>query len=418
MSFVYRDGRLYCEEVPLDEIAKEVGTPCYIYSYAELVRGIRAYTKPLGEIGGLACYAVKANSNLAVLRVIFKQGAGADIVSGGELFRSLRAGVDPKRVVYAGVGKTEKEMEYALKVGILMFNVESLQELEVLNQIALSVGKRAPVALRVNPDVDPQTHPYIATGLKKSKFGIDVEEALEVYEKATSLEGIDVVGIHCHIGSQITKLSPFVDAVGKVLSLVDRLKERGINLKYMDIGGGIGIKYRDETPPSPADLIGAVKDEVVRRGLTLIMEPGRSVVGNAGVFLTRLLYVKRKSDRVFYIVDGAMNDLARPALYNAYHEIRPVYEKGGSVVADVVGPICETGDFLAKDREMPVLERGDLLAVMSAGAYGFTMASNYNSRPRVPEVLVCRDNWYLVRERETYEDLVRGERIPTFLLED
>ncbi len=417
MVFSYKGGELYCEDVPVSKIADAVGTPFYLYSYSALIDGIKAYLRPLSRIGGIVCYAVKANSNLAVLRTLFREGAGADIVSGGELFRAVRAGVDVKKVVFAGVGKTEEEMAYALRMGILMFNVESVQELEVLDKVAQTEGKKAPVAVRVNPDVDPQTHPYISTGLKESKFGIDVDEALDVYMMASKMEGIEVVGIHCHIGSQITKLSPFVDAVDRVIELVDRLKDKGIGLKYMDIGGGIGIRYKDEEPPTPEQLIDAVADRVKSRGLTLIMEPGRSVVGNAGLFVTRVLYVKKKQNKTFYVVDGAMNDLARPALYNAYHEIVPVKERGGSVVADVVGPVCETGDFLAKGRELPEIERGDLLAVMSAGAYGFAMSSNYNSRPRVCEVLVKGDQFFVVRERERYEDLVRGESIPTFLLE-
>lgn len=289
MAFSYREGQLFCENVSLKSVADEIGTPCYIYSYSAILEGIKAYVEPLSKIGGIACYAVKANSNLAVLRSIFSQGAGADIVSGGELFRALRAGVDPRKVVYAGVGKTEEEMAYALRAGVLMFNVESEQELEVLNDVAKKEGKKAPIALRVNPDVDPQTHPYIATGLKESKFGIDVEESIEVYKEASSMSNIEVVGIHCHIGSQITKIDPFVEAVSKVLSLIDRLAGEGIKIKYMDIGGGIGIRYRDEEPPSPSQLIDAIKDEVLKRGLTLIMEPGRSVVGNAGVFLTKVL---------------------------------------------------------------------------------------------------------------------------------
>ena len=418
MAFSYRDGVLHCEDVPLSEIAEEVGTPCYVYSYKAIVEGIRSYLLPLSEVGGIACFAVKANSNLAVLRAVFKEGAGADIVSGGELFRAVRAGVDTGKVVFAGVGKTEKEMEYALRMNILMFNVESWQELELLNEVAGRLGKKAPVAIRINPDVDPETHPYIATGLRKSKFGIDMEEAEEVYKKALSLPNIEVLGIHCHIGSQITKKEPFVDAAQRLFSLIDRLNTAGVGLKYMDIGGGIGIRYKDEEPPLPSEVISSIKDEVKKRGLTLIMEPGRSVVGNAGVFLTKVLYVKRKGEKLFYVVDGAMNDLARPALYNAYHEVKSVVQKeDSSVIADVVGPICETGDFLARDRKLPEFERGDLLAVMGAGAYGFTMSSNYNSRPRVAEVMVRGSKWFVVRERENYEDLIRGEKIPSFLLE-
>ena len=418
MAFSYKNGELHCEDVPVKEIAEKIGTPFYLYSYSELKKGVSAYTKALNATGGIVCYAVKANSNLAVLRAIFKEGAGADIVSGGELFRALRAGVDPKKVVFAGVGKTEKEMAYALRAGILMFNVESEEELEVLNEVAKSEGKKAPIAIRVNPDVDPQTHPYISTGLKESKFGIDIEESIKVYEKANNMENIEVLGVHCHIGSQITSISPFVDAAQRVFALIDRLKEAGITLKFMDIGGGIGITYKDETPPSPEELVNAIKDECARRRVKLIMEPGRSIVGNAGIFVTKILYVKKKAEKTFYIVDGAMNDLARPALYNAYHEIKPVREHTtGRIVADVVGPICETGDFLARKRELPLLKRGELLAVMSAGAYGFTMSSNYNSRPRVPEVMVNRDQWFVVRKRESYEDLVRGEKIPEFLME-
>ena len=415
--FTYKNGSFFCEDVSIEEIASEIGTPFYVYSFSSLMENLKKYTDAMSLVGGIVCYAVKANSNLAVLRALFSAGAGADIVSKGELFRSVRAGVDPRKVVFAGVGKREDEIEYALKIGILMFNVESEEELLVLNDVASSLKLKAPVAIRVNPDVDPETHPYISTGLKESKFGVDVEDALKLYEKAVSMSNIEIVGIHYHIGSQITKISPFKDAAERVFLLIDRLREKGITLKYMDIGGGIGIRYKDETPPEPREIVELIKEEVMKRELTLIMEPGRSIVGNAGVFVTRILYVKRKSDKVFYVVDGAMNDLARPALYNAYHEIKPVKDiSGNGVVADIVGPICETGDFLAKGRGLPELKRGDLLAVMGAGAYGFTMSSNYNSRPRVPEVMVKGDKWYLIRERESLEDLVRGERIPEFLL--
>ncbi len=418
MAFFYRERELYCENIPVREIAEKVGTPFYLYSYNKLKDGIRSYTSALKKIEGITCYAVKANSNLAVLRAIFKEGAGADIVSGGELFRALRAGVDPQKTVFAGVGKTKEEMAYALRANILMFNVESEEELELLNEVAKQEGKKALIAIRVNPDVDPQTHPYISTGLKESKFGIDIEESIKIYEKARNMENIKILGIHCHIGSQITSLSPFIDAAQRIFTLIDRLKDKGIELKFMDIGGGIGITYKDENPPSPEELVDSIKDECIKRNIKLIMEPGRSIVGNAGIFVTKILYVKRKAEKIFYVVDGAMNDLARPSLYKAYHEIKPVKEcETDKIIADVVGPICETGDFFAQRRELPFLKSGELLAIMSAGAYGFTMASNYNSRPRVPEIMVNNDKWFIVRDRESYEDLVRGERIPEFLME-
>ncbi len=417
--FSYKEGELYCEEVPLKNIAGEVGTPCYVYSYATLVRHYQAMEEAFSSFPHLICFAVKANSNLAVLRALVRQGSGMDIVSGGELFRALRAGADPRKVVFAGVGKTPQEMEYALRVGILMFNVESEQELDVLQEVACRLDTKAPVALRVNPDVDPKTHPYISTGLKKSKFGISIKEAVKEYEKAMSLPCIEVRGVHCHIGSQITQVTPFVDALKRVILLVDELRERGVNISYVDMGGGLGIQYKDEDPPPPSELARAVEPLLRDKDLTLILEPGRVIAGNAGILLTKVLYLKKGEIKNFVVVDAAMNDLARPSLYGAYHAIWPVKEKPpGGLVADVVGPICESGDFLAQDRELPPLERGELLAVMSAGAYGFTMASNYNSRPRAAEVMVKGEEFWVVRERETYEDLVRGERIPPFLLEE
>jgi diaminopimelate decarboxylase len=416
--FHYEEGRLYCEDVPLERIAGEVGTPCYVYSYATLVRHYRVMDEAFSSFPHLICFAVKANSNLAVLRALAREGSGMDIVSGGELFRALRAGVHPGKVVFAGVGKTPQEMEYALRMGILMFNVESEQELETLQEVACRLDTKAPVALRVNPDVDPKTHPYISTGLKKSKFGISIEEAVKEYEKAMSLPCIEVKGVHCHIGSQITQVSPFVDALERILLLVEELRDRGVDVTYVDMGGGLGIQYKDEDPPPPSELARAVEPLLRGKDLTLILEPGRVIAGNAGILLTKVLYLKKGEAKNFVVVDAAMNDLARPSLYGAYHAIWPVREKPpGSLVADVVGPICESGDFLAQDRELPLLERGDLLAVMSAGAYGFTMSSNYNSRPRVAEVMVKGGEFWVVRERETYEDLVRGERIPPFLLE-
>lgn len=415
--FNYKKGELYCEDVPLRRIGEEVGTPCYVYSYSTLIRHYRVMDEAFSSFPHLICFAVKANSNLALLRALINQGSGVDIVSGGELFRALRAGVDPQKVVFAGVGKTEWEMEYALRAGILMFNVESEQELRALQEVACKLGKRAPVALRVNPDVDPGAHPYISTGLKKSKFGIAIKEAVREYEVASGLSCIDVKGVHCHIGSQITQIDPFVDALQRVIHLVDLLKDKGLDIGYVDMGGGLGIQYKDEVPPPPSELARGVGPILKGKELTLILEPGRVIVGNAGILLTRVLYLKNGEMKNFVIVDAGMNDLMRPALYGAYHEIKPVIEKPlGQFLADVVGPICESGDFLAQNRELPLLERGELLAVISAGAYGFTMSSNYNSRPRVPEVLVLGDRYWVVRERESCDDLVKGERIPPFLL--
>jgi len=417
-SFEYRHGELYCEEVPVSQIAKEVGTPCYIYSHATLTRHFHAYDGAFKDIPHIVAFAMKANSNLAILRLMAREGSGVDIVSGGELFRALKAGVPPSKIVFAGVGKRADEIRDALKAGILMFNVESSAELRAIDEVAASVGTKARVALRINPDIDPKTHPYISTGLKKSKFGIAADKALEEYKLASSLGHIEIVGVHAHIGSQLTEVTPFVEALKKVVALVEALKAQGIGIQYLNVGGGLGITYSDEKPPLPKDLAEAIFPLVKDRNLTLVMEPGRVIVGNAGILVTRALYQKDGEAKRFVIVDAAMNDLIRPSLYSAYHDIRPVSE---SVLArpkhsvDVVGPVCESGDFLAKDRTLPEVKPGDLLAVMSAGAYGFVMASNYNSRPRVPEVLVKDAEIHVIRARETYEDLVKGEVIPTFL---
>ena len=372
------------------------------------------YERAFGKFPLLLCFAVKANSNLAVLNLLGKRGAGADVVSGGELYRALKAGIEPDKIVYAGVGKTEDEIRYALRTGIRMFNIESADELREIDRVARSMGLVAPIALRVNPDIDPMTHPYISTGLKKYKFGIPMDEALDNFKLAAGLKNVEVLGVHKHIGSQITQVSPFVEALLKVLGLVDELKERhGIVIKHLDIGGGLGIVYNDEKPASPRELARKILPLLRGRDINLIAEPGRSIAGNAGVFLTKVLYLKPGTDKEFVIVDGGMNDLMRPSLYDAYHEVLPVRRKrGAKVVADVVGPICESGDFLAKGRELRKLERGELLAVMSAGAYGFTMSSNYNSRPRAAEVLVKGRRHFLVRKRETLADLTRGEAIP------
>lgn len=419
--FEYRNGEMFAEDVPLKRIAQEVGTPAYVYSLATLKRHFQVFDQAFAKVPHIVCFSVKANSNLAVLRLFAKQGSGFDIVSGGELFRALKAGGDPKKIVFSGVGKKKEEIEYALNAGILMFNVESDEELAALNEIAAGAGKKAPISLRVNPDVDPQTHPYISTGMKKAKFGVDIKRSLETYKKAMALRHIDVVGVDCHIGSQLTSVTPFVDALAKVREYLDRvlageMKKEGAQIRYLDLGGGLGINYHDETPPLPHDYAKAIIDGLQGVDITLILEPGRVIVGNAGILLTEVQYIKETDTKKFVIVDAGMNDLIRPALYGSYQAIQPVMEsRAEKIIADVVGPICESGDFLAKDREIARPRRNDLLAVMSAGAYGFTMASNYNSHPKPPEVLVDGDRYHVVRKRETLEDLINGEMIPPSL---
>ncbi len=410
--FAYRNSELCCEQVPLGALAADVGTPAYVYSKAALLESYRAYDHAFAEVPHVVCYSVKANSNLAVLGTLARAGAGADIVSGGELFRALRAGIPAKKIIFSGVGKTREEMRDALKAEILMFNVESLSELRALDEAAREVGVRAPVALRVNPDVDPQTHPYIATGLKTSKFGIPIAQALEAYQEAASLTGVQVVGAGMHIGSQLTKAAPFADAVARLASLVKALREHAIEIRMVDVGGGLGIRYREDAPPTHREYAMVLLPALRELGVTVLLEPGRSIVGNAGILLTRVLYRKDTGDKKFVVVDAAMNDLIRPSFYDSYHEIRPVDETrlGGPMEkVDVVGPVCESGDFLAKDRELAETEESDFLAVMSAGAYGFVMSSNYNARPRAAEVLVDGNRYTIVRRRETYEDLVAGE---------
>ncbi|MGH7234779.1 MAG: diaminopimelate decarboxylase [Nitrospiraceae bacterium] len=416
-DFEYRHGELACENLPISRIAKEIGTPCYVYSHATLVRHYRVFDGAFQNIPHIVAYAMKANSNLAILRLMAREGSGADIVSGGELYRALKAGIPPSKIVFAGVGKSREEIRDALATDILMLNVESSAELRVIDEVAAEMGRRARVALRINPDIDPKTHPYISTGLKKSKFGISADRALDEYKLATTLRHIEVVGVHKHIGSQLTDVSPFVDALKTILALVESLKGHGANIRYINIGGGLGITYSDEVPPLPHQLAEAIAPLVRDLKCILIMEPGRVIVGNAGILVTRVLYTKAGEAKHFVIVDAAMNDLIRPSLYGAYHEIRPVHEvpNAKTLTVDVVGPVCESSDFLAKDRAMPEAKAGDLLAVMSAGAYGFTMASNYNSRPRVPEVLVKGGEMHVIRTREEYADLVRGETIPEFL---
>ena len=417
--FHYRDGELHCEDLPLSRIAQEVGTPTYVYSNETLVRHFKAFDGAFEDVPHLVCFSAKSNSNLAILRIFGSMGGGVDIVSGGELFRALKAGIPGKRIVYSGVGKTEEEMDQALEAGILMFNIESSQELEVLARRAARFGLRAPVAIRVNPDVDPQTHPYISTGLKKNKFGIEMEKALEDYRRAFSMDHVEVMGVDCHIGSQITRLEPFLDALERLRELVLALRSQGMDIRYLDLGGGLGITYHEETPPHPIQYAQGVKELTKDLGCTLVLEPGRVLVGNAGILLTRVLYTKRGATKNFVIVDAGMNDLARPSLYGSYHRINPVDETlmfQEEITADLVGPICESTDFLARDRRMPPFKRGDLLAVMSAGAYGFSMSSNYNSRPRAAEVLVKGSDFWVIRKRETYEDLIAPEVIPDWLL--
>lgn len=410
--FRYRGNELYAEDVPLRALAERYGTPLYVYSQGTLLRHIGAYEKAFKKFPHIVCFALKANSNISIIRLLARHGAGADIVSGGELYRALKAGIPASKIVYAGVGKTEEEIRFALKSKILMFNVESGAELEEIDRIAGRMRVRAPIALRVNPDIDPQTHPYISTGLKKHKFGIPVEDALEYYRLAGRLKNIDVVGIHKHIGSQIEKVSPFVDALRSILLLMDGIRDHGIELKYLDMGGGLGIPYRDETPPPPAELARNILPLIKGRKITLILEPGRSIVGNAGVLLTKTLYRKNVDGKEFVIVDAGMNDLIRPSLYGAYHNILPLRKtRSRGVLSDVVGPICESGDFLAKERILPWVQPGEHIAVMSAGAYGFSMSSNYNSRPRAAEVLVKGKRHFLIRKRETYGDLIRGESV-------
>jgi len=410
--FEYRDGVLSCEQVSLAKIADEVGTPFYCYSSATFLQHLEAYKKAFSGVDSIICYSVKCNGNLAVLNTLSKAGAGADIVSGGELFRALKAGVQPGKIVYSGVGKTPEEIRYALEVGILMFNVESPMEMITLNRIAGEVGVKAPVAIRVNPDVDPRTHAYISTGMKKNKFGIAIERALVEYRAASEMGNIEVIGVDCHIGSQITELEPFADALVKVKRLIRTLREEGQDIKYLDIGGGLGISYDDEVPPTPMEYGEAILGVVGDLGCTLILEPGRSIAGNAGVLVGKVLYTKEGEEKRFLISDTGMNDIVRPSLYDAFHGILPVIEGGDLRLADLVGPICESGDFIAKDRVLPALEQGELFAVMSSGGYGFTMSSNYNARPRVAEVMVSGDKYRVVRRRESYEDLISGEIIP------
>ncbi|MFW2331973.1 MAG: diaminopimelate decarboxylase [Nitrospinota bacterium] len=418
--FEYRNGEYYCEDVALSEIAKKVGTPFYCYSAQTLIRHIKVFDNAFRNIEHLVCFAVKANSNIAVLNLLANYNAGADIVSGGELFRALKASVPANKIVFAGVGKSADEIREALLAKILLFNVESSQELLLLDSVAGSLGLKAPSAIRVNPNVDAKTHPKISTGLKHNKFGISYERVIEEYKRAKNLKNIEVIGIHEHIGSQVTQIGPFADALEKTMELVVKLKAIDIDIKYINLGGGLGITYKDETPPHPDELASVIEPIIKDSGVTVIFEPGRVIAGNAGVLVTKTLFTKTSSTKEFIIVDAAMNDLARPSLYGSYHSILPIDEKvidRKKINSDVVGPICESGDFLAQDRMLPHFKQDECMAIMSVGAYGFTMSSNYNSRRKIAEVLVNKDRFEVIRERETYSDLIRGESIPKWRYE-
>ena len=410
--FRYDAGRLHCEGVPLERIAKEIGTPVYVYSEATLQRHVRVFNEAFQAAPHLTCYAIKANSNINLLRRFAEWGTGFDIVSGGELFRVLRAGGDPRKVIFSGVGKTANEIRYALESNILFFNVESEAEAAVIQEVAREIGATARVSIRTNPDVDAKTHPYISTGTKKNKFGVSLIDARGLYAKLAGMPNIEVVGVSCHIGSQITEMGPFKEALASLHKFIEELRSDGVALRYLDFGGGLGISYNAEEPPSPADYASAIVCATKELGLTLVLEPGRVIVGNAGILLTRVLFKKDQGDKRFLIVDAAMNDLIRPALYGSHHQLWPIHEMNGQEKekVDVVGPICESADFIAQDREIVKLNSGDLLAVMSAGAYGFSLSSNYNSRPRVAEVLVNGGDYEVIGRRETYEDLIRLER--------
>lgn len=416
--FHYENGELYCEEGRVADIAKQVGTPFYLYSYRTMVDHYRKLDNAFESIDHLICFSLKSNSNLAVCKALANEGAGGDVVSGGELYRALEAGIPPHKIVFAGVGKTETEIEYGIRTGILMFNVESMEEADAINRIAGRLGKKAKIALRVNPDVDADTHRHITTGKKESKFGLEIDLAVRFFAEASAMPNLEVSGVHAHIGSQIVSTSPYVLSVGKLVDLVTNLRNAGIEIDTVNVGGGLGIIYREEEPSTAKEFAEAVLPMVKATGCRFIIEPGRFIIGNAGIMVTKVVYVKRSSSKTFVIVDAGMNDLIRPALYESYHNIRPVIIRNSEeMVADIVGPICESTDSFAKERRIPVVEEGDLLAIFSAGAYGFVMSSNYNSRPRLAEVMMIGDSHFVVRERETYADLIRGEHIPEVLLQ-
>ncbi len=414
--FNYRDDELYAENVSVRSIAKKVGTPCYLYSYRTIERHFRVFEEPFKDVPHVVCYSVKANSNLSLLRLLSSWGSGMDVVSGGELKRALKVGCDHKKIVFSGVGKSKEEIQLALESDILMLNVESREELDLINATAREMNMKAPIALRVNPDIDAKTHPHITTGLRKNKFGIGFDQAYAEYRYAMKLLHVEIVGMDCHIGSQLTELAPLVAAAQKLKELICALRKYDLHIQYLDVGGGLGITYNAEEPPHPTEYGKAILDVLKDLNVTLVFEPGRVIMGNAGILVTEVQFTKKTPDREFLIVDAGMNDLIRPALYNAYQKILPIVQASGQghgkvKTYDVVGPICESGDFLGRERELPHLKRGDLVAVMSSGAYGFSMASNYNTRPKIAEVLVRDDEFHIIRERETFEDLIKHEKM-------
>lgn len=414
--FAYRNGTLFCEEVPVARVAEALGTPLYLYSYGTLLDHFRKLKRAFASIQPLICFAMKANGNLALCRALAKAGAGFDVVSGGELKKALRVGASPDRIVYASVGKTAKEIEEAVRAEILFFNVESAQELEQIDRVSRQLGRRARVSLRLNPEVDPHTHSFISTGQRASKFGMEVKTVLRLFERSAEFPHLAIEGLHIHIGSQILQARPFEQAIRKGLGVIDEAKRFRIRIRYLNIGGGLGIVYRKERPQTAAEFARRVLPLLKRTGLNVILEPGRFIVGNSGILLTKVLYLKEGHGKRFAIVDAGMNDLLRPSLYGAYHEIGPVEKVTGDPLSyDVVGPVCESGDFFARDRLLPPISGGDLLAIFGAGAYGFTMSSNYNARPRAAEAMVRGSRWHLVRRRERFQDLIRGEQIPGFL---
>ncbi len=416
-DFQFKNNELHCESAKVSAIAKAVGTPFYLYSHHTLVDHFTKIQKAFAPVSPLICFAMKANGNLAVVKTLLNEGAGVDIVSQGELLKALKLGADPKKIVFASVGKTQEEIAFAIKKGILFFNVESVPELEEINRVAKKLKIKTQAAIRINPDVEAPTHHFITTGTLKNKFGIDLKSTHEILKSRENYPFVKISGLHIHIGSQLTTKDPFVKAIQKVIEFISSLKQEGIGIEYLDIGGGLGIVYKDEEPQTAQQYADSILPLLQKTTLKIIMEPGRFIVGNAGIFVTKVLYIKDNGFKKFLIVDGGMNDLIRPSLYQAYHEIVPLKKNPAASTGkfDVVGPICESGDFFAKDRELPTVKKGDLLAVMSAGAYGYVMSSNYNVRCRVPEVMVKGNKFYIVKERETYEDLMRGEHIPGFL---
>jgi diaminopimelate decarboxylase len=415
-DFIYRGNELWCEGVSVKQIAQEIGTPFYLYSLKTLRNHYRVFDKAFTKLPHITCFSVKANSNISILKIFAREGGGVDIVSGGELYRALQAGIDPAKIVYSGVGKRVDEIEYALNTDILLFNIESSEEIRVIDECAGRLGRKARIAIRINPDVNPKTHPHISTGLKENKFGINIERALQEYRFANNLKNIEVVGADCHIGSQVTQVAPFIEALERLKKLIGLLEDQGIRVRYLDLGGGLGITYNQELPPHPEEYARAVIGVAGGLDLTFIFEPGRVIVGNAGIMVTKVLYRKSNEGKNFVVVDAGMNDLIRPSLYNSFHAVQPVIKKEREeYVADIVGPICESGDYFARSRSIPKMEQGELVAIMSAGAYGFSMSSNYNSRPRSAEVLVNGGSYCVIKKRESCEDLLRGEEIPDYL---